>query len=295
MATAAVPLFLTKSNAWATLQRELTEASWVVLLGTAEEPILDALRGSEIPVLVVEADATLLEKHAKYGDGLGIKKLVFMEQIVGSNADEKPWFHYNDCRQDGELPLSVLKSTFPNLRLESMEIRQQVSLSDLLEAWAPAQADGGVLVLPSNAGLEWLEAAIPHLQRLRLLARRCLPSEVCSSFTAIKILLRKAWLLPQQLEDSRSSGLELWVRDASLHFEATVLVERDGLRCQVQILQDEKLNLIAERDERVAERDDLRENVQRLELRLSEVNRELDEILTLMDTAVFADMRNAGT
>ena len=277
----------TAADPWGPFAQECADATWIVLLGTADHSLLKVLCSTGAPVLVVEPDESLLDQRAETAAALGLEGVVFLEQLVGAQAEEKPWFRYNDSRQNGVLSLSDLKPRYPNLRLEGIEMRQQISLSQLLASWDPAQADGGLLVLPGHVGAEWLENALPSLQKLRLLALGSPVREASASHSTIEALLRKAWLVRQPLEASQSLGMEIWLRDSQLQFQATVLAERDRLRSQVLALEEEKLSLISERDGVMAEREKFRGQVRKLEDRMAAINRELDEILALMELEKF--------
>ena len=302
---------LLAGDASAILREELRQAAWIVLVGTANRLVLECLRGLTPPILIVEPDPGLLEERAEVAAAFGLEGIAFLEQLVGGDAKEASWYRYNDPRLNGVEPLSCLKTRYPNLSLESVEVRQQVSLVQLLQAWEPASVDGGVLVLPEQAGLDWLDGAVPCLRRLRALVWQWGESWPTPLQQQLDAVLADCWLVPEIDEGLPRLSPLVWRRDSALHFQATVLTQRDQLLKQVQLLEDsqvalvverdgvmserdalrnqvavlegEKASLVAERDEVMLERDALSNQVAVLEGRMATINNELDDLLALID------------
>jgi ribosomal protein S8 len=239
------------------LHEELSQAAWIVLVGTADRFMLECLRGLSAPVLVVEPDHGLLQERAEASAAFGLQGIVLQEQVVGANSKEVCWYRYNDARLNGLEPLAALKPRYPNLSLESIEVRQQISLAQLLQAWEPALVDGGVLVLPEQAGLDWLDGAVSCLQRLRALCWERGASWSTPSQQHLEAVLADSWLVSQMEDMTPQPLLQVWRRDPVLHFQATVLVERDHLLKEVKLLEYDKSALVAERDGVMAEREAL--------------------------------------
>ena len=262
----------------------LAQASWVVVVGDAGDAVLESLCDAHAPILIVESDLAHLETLSHVVTVLGLKDVELIQQLVGGNTVERPWFRYSDPRKDGLLSLPELQSDFPNLQLEGVEMRQQIGLAQLLQEWEPAQVDGGVLVLPAHAEPDWLDLARSALSRLLVLAWRIgdviIPNDLA---LALDDVLREAWLVPQDSGCHLPVDFTLWLRDEQLQFQASVLLERDSLRCQVQQMELEHRALLAERDDLSQEREDLQRQVRVLETRMAAINLELDGILALLD------------
>ena len=265
------------------LCEQLSRAAWIVLVETADRDMLECLRGVTAPILVVELDQSRLEERARVAADIGIERIMLIEQLVGAKTEEVSWYRYNDSRLNGIKPLPELKPKYPNLALEAMEVREQISLAQLLLSWEPALPDGGVLVLPDSAESDWLDGAIPCLQRLRALCWLWDESWTTQSQQQLDGVLADCWLTLQSDEAMHQSALKVWRRDDDLHFRATVLVERDALINQVSVLEGEKASLVTERDGVMLERDALSNQVTVLEGEKASLVAERDGVMLERD------------
>lgn len=233
----------------------LRQAGWLVCIGAPEPGLLESLDGGAQPLLLVLPSQ---DQAQQLLDGWGEEQWPahweLQVQLVGAQSGECSWFRYNDPRCDGVVPLDQLRPRYPNLQLEGMELRPQLSLNALLQGWAPAAADGGVLLLAADPG-ELLPLLSTELaQRLQGVVQQGGAADVDPDLEA---RLRLASLVPE----SHASAC-VWRRDPMLHLERTLLAERDQLK---------------------QERDGLHTRVQDLEQRLAAINTELDSILALLD------------
>lgn len=242
------------------LQQQLEQASWLLMVGHSDAGLIEAISSNRVETLVVLPNAHSLEQLQEEWASPWPEQLHVADVLLGEASGECPWFHYNDPRLNGLVPLEQLQNTHPNLKLERVELRQQITLADLLARWEPAANDGGMVLLGPGAAPEWLQAGLPGLQRARSLGWQ--PGRHAETQT-VRPWLEAAWLLPSPQHDL-AEGWRLWQRDETLRFQSTVVAERDALR---------------------AERDALQDQVRGLEERMTRINSELDEILALIDSA----------
>jgi hypothetical protein len=129
-----------------------------------------------------------------------------------------------------------------------MELRPQISLNALLEAWEPAAADGGMVFLGSSPG-----DLLVSLRTEVALRLQGVVGQRGAVDPDLAVRLRRASLVPVSVEAAEPACA--WRRDPVLHLEQTLLVERDELQMRVQDLEQ----------------------------RLAAINSELDSILALLD------------
>lgn len=241
--------------------RELIrQAKWLVCIGAPHLALLNSLADREHPMLLVlpsrEKEQGLLERSGREG---WPEHWEPQAQLVGAQDGESTWFRYSDPRCDGVIPADQLLLNYPNLKLEGIELRQQISLNTLLETWKPASNDGGVLLLaPESSDL---------LGSLNTTLAMRLVGVVQQGFRVkpdpdpdLVGRLGLASLVP--LAGGASEGACVWRRDPMVYLERTLLAERDQLK---------------------DESDGLERRVLDLERQLAAINSEIDSILSLLD------------
>ena len=253
-------------------------STWVMVIGRCQADLLEAALASPAAVLAVVPDTSALEDLRDHWGGQWPERLQVAEQLIGVEAGEQPWFHYNDPRHNGPLGLDALAGRHANLKLERLELREQISLQEALHSWdGAAQADGSLVLIGAWAAalLHQAGGQLQHVQRVLWLVESAAPELLAE----LDQRLQQSWLVRSTAEQQPEGGC-LWQRDPRLEFEATVLAERDQLIAQ-------RDGLTAERDAIAAERDGMQE-------RLDAINRELDEILALIDQAVVEPENEPG-
>ena len=242
------------------LQQQLEQASWLLMAGVSDAGLIEAISSCGLATLLVLPDGHSLQQLEEEWERPWPEQLQVANVLLGEASGECPWFHYNDPRLNGPIPPEQLQTTHPNLKLEREELRQQITLADLLDSWEPAADDGGMVLLGPGAAPEWLQAGLPSLRRSRSVGWQ--PRGHADTQT-VHPWLEAAWLVPSPPHEP-TGGWLLWQRDETLRFQATVIAERDAL---------------------ATERDGLQEQVRALEERMARINSELDEILALIDSA----------
>ena len=246
-------------------------SSWVMVIGHCQADLLEVALASPAAVLAVVPDGLVLNDLREHWAGHWPERLQIAEQLIGAEAGEQAWFHYNDPRHNGPLGPDALGGRHTNLKLERLELREQISLHEALQSWEPAQQAEGALVLIGAWGADLLHQAGGRLQQLHRVLWLLDPSDRAPDTMALAQLdqqLQLSWLV-RDASDIQPQGGFLWERDPRLQFEATVLAERDQLLVQ-------RDSLTAERDALAAERNGMQEQ-------FDAINRELDEILALID------------
>ena len=291
------------------LQQQLEQASWLLMAGVSDAGLIEAISSCGLATLLVLPDGHSLQQLEEEWERPWPEQLQVANVLLGEASGECPWFHYNDPRLNGPIPLEQLQTIHPNLKLERVELRQQLTLADLLDRWEPAADDGGMVLLGPGAAPEWLQSGPPGLRRSRSVGWQ--PRRHADTQT-VHPWLEAAWLVPSPPHEP-TGGWLLWERDETLRFQATVIAERDALAAERDVLLGERDALLAERDGLAAERDSLaterdglqakhtalaterdvllgerdglQEQVRALEERMARINSELDEILALIDSA----------
>jgi hypothetical protein len=261
-------------------------SSWLMVVGRCGPELLEAILCSAAPLLAVVPDETAVEELHEHWRHDWPEQLQVAEQLVGAEPGELAWFRYNDPRHNGITPPETLQRTSPNLKLQHLELREQITLSQALQGWPAAQADGGTLLLIGSVA-EALQgpcsSELKGLQRLLWLPAQGKP--MLEQLVRFDQLLRTSWMVRDPAA-SAAEGLVVWEHDPRLQFEATVLAERDQLSSQRDQLTAERDQLSSQRDQLTAERDQLAAERDGLQQRMEAINRELDEILVLMDQAM---------
>ena len=302
-------------------------STWVMVIGRCQADLLEVALASPAAVLAVVPDTSALEDLRDHWGGQWPERLQLAKQLIGAEAGEQPWFHYNDPRHNGPLGLDALAGRHTNLKLERLELREQISLQEALHSWdAAAQADGTLVLIGAWAAalLHQAGGQLQHVQRVLWLVESAAPELLAE----LDQQLQQSWLVRSTTEQQPEGGC-LWQRDPRLEFEATVLAERDqliaqrdgltverdaiaaerdGLFAEREAITAERNNLTAERDQLIAQRDGLtverdaiaterdglfaqREGMQE---QLDAINRELDDILALIDQAVVEPANEPG-
>jgi len=296
-----------------------TTCSWVVLVGRPNLELLDLALGYDAPILIALPDAGAIQELEEAWNRPWPPHVQCIAQLIGPEAGEAAWFHYNDPRHNGGLGPEALLPLYPNLRLRSVELRPTSTLADLLTSWEPAGVGRGLLVLSDDMGLAWLSGAGQTLREVEWLIW-------CPSTTApthafaqpeLDAALQEHWLT--------AMGPGIWQHDEAMAFRATVLRERDALlleceqsrrindqgaarigeleaqqaaltaerdaisqanaaqQAQIGELEAQQAALTAERDQLAQEHDALETKATTQQDRLDRINSELDEILALLD------------
>ncbi len=235
------------------------ELAWIQVVAAADRPVLVILPGFEQQ----QGEELRLQLHEH-----GVKGVTLCSELLGAEAGEVCWYRYNDSRQNGTTPPELLQTIWPNLLLESLELRPQRTLAEVLDQWFAAQGQP-----PEPEGLLWLHAAMATEVLagagvwLPLLAA-VLVAGTGDNPTALRALLEPACFCAEEV----GPQLQLWQKDPLLVLQT----ERDGLLAQQEALQQAQMALTSERDQLTAERDGL-------QVRLDQISTELDEILALLD------------
>ena len=235
------------------LQQQLEQASWLLMAGVSDAGLIEAISSCGLATLLVLPDAHSLQQLEEEWERPWPEQLQVANVLLGEASGECPWFHYNDPRLNGPIPLEQLQTIHPNLKLERVELRQQITLADLLDRWEPAADDGGMVLLGHGASPEWLHAGLPGLRRSRSVGWQ--PRGHADTQT-VHPWLEAAWLVPSPPHEP-TGGWLLWERDETLRFQATVIAERDALAAERDVLLGERDALLAERAGLAAERDAL--------------------------------------
>lgn len=226
-----------------------------MVIGNSRPECLEAALHESPTVLAVFPDETGLEQLKDYWHGAWPERLQIAQQLIGANACEQIWFHYNDQRCNGLIGPEAWAHRYPNLKLDRRESRHQISLVDALNQWEPAERSDGGLVLIGAWAEELLRGCGTSLQRLQNVLWLTDPGDVSADIILeLESSLRLSWLVLDATSD-QSAGCVVWKRDPDLQFKSTVLAERDEL---------------------LAEREAMKQ-------RFESINRELDTILGLME------------
>ena len=183
---------------------------------------------------------------------------------------ERPWFHYNDARLNGTTSIEQLQPIHPNLRLERVELREQITFTDMLDGWQPTHEDGGMLLITGPVR-ELLETAGAYLRKVasvvwipQAIANISPGAELekeCADLAQVDACCQANWLKRDCAHTGPAAWL-VWHRDDTLRFQATVVEERDRLLARCELLQA----TLAARDEQ-----------------LSRINQELDSIIGMIE------------
>ena len=199
-------------------------SSWIIVVGRPDVVLLEAVLANPSAVLVALPDDRAIQELEEAHNGTWPGHVELAAALIGAEAGEVAWFHYNDPRHNGLVGPEALLAAYPNLRLLSVELRPQRSLQDLLAGWEPAQGAGqGLLVLCDDAALSWLPGAGPSLRCVERLV--WWPSnadgEATTAVEGLDTALQEQWLV--------ATAPGIWQHDRSLAFRATVQAERDAL------------------------------------------------------------------
>ena len=264
----------------AELLNDMREAAWCVVACSGPDtdwmPLLEACPG---PKLLVVPDAWVASELERPLQEIGVEVEVQVAWI-SAHEGEANWYTYNDPRRNGAEPPAGLQERFPNLQLQTMERRPQISLQTLLQSWEPAQRDGGALVWCSNS-------AEPLLTAEALKTCNVLVVPAIEADATWRAALQPYWLRP----DADHTGL--WRRDAMAYLKATLQARCDAFTQQVTALQTDRHQLEAEKLELQVRCDELQQNKRAIsevaeerEDRLTKINDELDQILALIESSI---------
>jgi len=183
------------------------EASWVVLIDVVDLDLIEAVIGCPGDALVVLSDDSKIDFVEAHWPLAPPERLQITRLLLGSESCDVPWFHFNDPRHDGVYPLEDLQDRFPNLRLESTEIRKQLTLAQLLQRWEPAEFGGGMLLIGAGSASELLSQ-----------------SDVIHSFSVLGIDVRRS--------QSDDHGLDPEIE------QLNSILQDNGLMCQQALAPD---------------------------------------------------------
>ena len=307
--TEILPLTRVASSGDGSVVQRASTASWLIVAGHGSTASLALAEVCPGPALFVVADDPHEQRLRQAWMGPWPDRWQVLIRLLGEQSQDCSWYSYNDPRRNGLASPEMMRHDFPNLRLVGVELREQITLAALVDDWLPAQSDGGMLVLKGDRAFSLLPSAGDRLNRLATLVLpgdeghpQLQPQAVISELTC---QLEACWLAPDGLVDDQWLGrAQMWKRDQHLRFQHTVLLERDGLRTEREVLQQqvaeqaqclgvvesEREALTAEVDGLRTERDGLRTEREALQQQVAEqaqrfdlINRELDEILVLID------------
>ena len=265
-------------NLISAFQRLSRNASWVVMVDVPDVDLLESACGCGVHVLAVLSDEGDLETIEMNWDGDWPENLQMTSLLLGPETAEVPWFHFNDHRHNGRLPLEVLQSSFPNLRLEKVELRRQITLAEFLERWEPAESDAGLLILGDASPLPLIASGSACLQRLKSVAvlggqQQAHAVEETGWEHEIDALLQANWLVRSVVPaDDNPAGI-VWERDEKLRQISTLQMERDGLMSERDVLRAAQGELMLQRDSLEVEKETLR----------GQLNGQLTEAITERD------------
>ncbi|MCT0225753.1 hypothetical protein, partial [Synechococcus sp. CS-1328] len=283
----------------------LHSAGWLVLVCRGGAAVALDLARLGKPLLVVEADPEQVEElHRQVAENPASALTVCCE-LLGSETGETCWYRYNDARQNGTTGLDALQGRYPNLRLQSLELRPLRRLDALLAAWEErGRSSGDDLLKGPGALVAYGVEALPLLQGgsswLERFSQLVVPPprlEAEGDLEAWPVLLRhhclqpsadnpqpqggEAWIL---LEQDRERLLEEQLQQAldqisTVAAERNALkAERDGLNTKQQELTAQRDGLTKERDALEAERDGLNTKQQELTAQRDGLTKERDAL-----------------
>ena len=223
------------------MDRHGAQAGWMVLVGPlppGEELVwIQAVAAADRPVLVVlpgmepqegEELRQQLQEH-------GVEGVTICSELLGAEPAEVCWYRYNDNRQNGSTPPELLQALWPNLKLESLELRPTRRLDGVLSAWleqaGPDAQAPGLLWSPATEASAVLGGAGAFLERLEAiwLKGSAHPDGLDAEVLAL-------------LEDSchrligESSGHQMWQLDRQRLLERQVVLltqQREELQGQL--------------------------------------------------------------
>ena len=244
------------------LQLLAPHAGWVVLVGPLpageEQAWIQAVaeEGRQVLVILPGLDAEQGQALRQQLPEQVLVGVTFCCELLGAEPGEVCWYRYNDRRHNGTTSPELLQTNWPNLRLESLELRPQRTLAEVLDQWMadeaqPLEAEGS-LWLPAASASDVLAGAGSWLSSLSAIA-------VAGSMDASHPLAARLEPACFRAEDV-GPQLQLWRRDPLLVLHA----EREELRIQMQTLEGEKSTLQAECEGVIAEREGLRIQMQAL-------------------------------
>lgn len=215
-------------------------------------------------VLVIDSRADRLDSLRGGGGALN-QDLACVEAVLAEQADELLLWHcYSDSRLDGVLAAEHWKALYPNVT----ELEQRPLAGQRLE-----------VILDRWEGL--CEPVGPSAQVFQLMVRQGSPLAALVGLGPFEPRLKRVVLAIPGAQELWGSDVEAWLlaRGFAAVPDQPLTWERDPLAsCR---LECEALAL---------ERDGLQQRVGELENRLAQINRELEEIIALLDSAASPDL-----
>ena len=267
-------------------------ASWLILIDVIDLDFIKYAIQFTCNALLIFSRESLIEWVEASIEYPWPETVQITQLLIGEETLEVPWFHFNDARHDGLLPLDLLKQSAPNLRLESVEMRQQITLGELLERWEPSGDDGGILLLGSKVSNQLLISGGANLQHAQMIGslgddKSSQPDEDDDKLNELESLLKDNWL-EKSTELDTHSGNTLWIRNEELlqismlanDLQAlsserdALLSERDSLHLQHSSLANDLQALSSERDALLSERDAFGQQRDELASKYSELEKE---------------------
>ena len=156
------------------LQQHGARAGWLVLVGPlpAGEELawIQAAAQAGVPVLAMVPGYEQGEELKQELQEQGAGAVTLCSELLAAESGEVCWYRYNDARHNGTTPPELLQAVWPNLRLESLELRPTRRLDGVLSVWLEqANADAkapGLLWLPATEASAVLSGAGAFLVRL---------------------------------------------------------------------------------------------------------------------------------
>jgi hypothetical protein len=209
------------------------------------------------PVLVINATGSRLDALRSSSND---QDVTCIEAVLAEQADEPVlWHRYSDSRLDGVMAAEQWQTVFPNVTEQDRLSLPGQRLDCLLEGWlAQRQPDG------------------PSAPQLQVVLRQGNALAALASLGLWERRLQRVALVGPGANELWGSGVEAWLLPRGFVADADqpLTWERDPLAsCR---LECEALT---------QERDGLQQRVEELENRLAQINRELDEIIALLNSA----------
>lgn len=263
--------------------------SWVILIGRINAGVINAATSGLANVLAVLPSETWLRQLQHEGEATWPAQLTVSTQLLGSKAGECAWFLYNDSRHDGPVSPEELGNKSRNLKLMGIEIREQITLEQVLRSWEPVRAPGGAVVVigsdPNQLALSDCDSLkqasafiwIDHNVEVRRNGVMELDQDLATHYLyrsqdlggssclirwdrdETRALEAEHALMKTQLKEAQETIKLISARHASLEAERNQLTaSTSALETELQELRDNVAALECERSALADERDNLR-------------------------------------
>jgi uncharacterized phage infection (PIP) family protein YhgE len=147
---------------------------WAVLVGLHDPLVARELHALNKKLLVIQPNSLLADRLLEDWEESILADVEICREIVGADQRQVRWHCFNDPRLDGPQPLQELQARFTNLSLRGQEMRQQQTLTDVMQSWWGSHGEPsglGALVMEAVEPLPILtgaKAVLSHFQTLIL-------------------------------------------------------------------------------------------------------------------------------